>query len=98
MGQYTIQLHRDAKQTLKGLDADTRKRVEDTLTEVSHSRQPTNHAKCEVLSNNHKEVLYKIRVGEYRAIAQLDRPNLLILKLGQRNGMYQDVDDIYAEL
>jgi hypothetical protein len=34
-------------------------------------------------------------VGDLRAVLQLDRPSLKVLKVGRRNGVYEQIDEIY---
>ncbi len=98
MSQYSIELHKDAKQTLNSMREHDRARVTDVLVDVAQTRKPTDHSKCKVLSNNQKDNIYKIRVGDFRLLAQLQKPKLKVLKLGRRQGFYDDTDEIYASL
>jgi mRNA-degrading endonuclease RelE of RelBE toxin-antitoxin system len=98
MPNYQITLHRDAKTTLSGFTAERRDRITDIITEVSERRKPTDHPKCKVLNNNHPETLYKVRVGDYRVLCQLNKPELQVLKIGERNGFYNDSEKIYEGL
>lgn len=98
MSAYPIQVKQTAHSELGDLPSNVEDRLTTVIQEVAQERKPTNHSKCEVLNNNHKGTLYKIKVGQHRAIAQLEKPHFRILKIGKRQGFYQGVDDIYDGL
>lgn len=98
MVSYDIECRPQAKQNLESLEENPRERLTDAIIEVAENRKPTNHPKCSVLSNNHTETLYKIKVGKFRAIARLEKPTLQVLKVGHRQAFYDDVDQLYAKL
>jgi mRNA-degrading endonuclease RelE of RelBE toxin-antitoxin system len=98
MVQYDVVCRHDAKKVLTNLPYDDRNRLTDAINSVAEHRQPTDHNKCHVLNNNHNETLYKIRVGDYRVIARLEKPELRVLKVAQRQGAYSDIDSLYATL
>jgi len=94
MPSYQIRLHQKAEKNLRNAP----ERVTTVLQEIASERQPTNHPKCSILSNNQRENLYKIKIGQWRAIGKLEKPHLNIIKLGQRQGMYDNIEELYADL
>lgn len=96
MPGYEVRLHRDADKSLSELPDDVTERIKTVIREVSESRKPTSHSKCTVLNNNHSETLYKIRVGSYRVLAELEKPELRVLRVGERSKVYEGVDGLYA--
>lgn len=98
MVQYDVVCRHDAKKVLNELPHDDWERITDAISDVATHRKPTDHNKCNVLNNNHDETLYKIRVGDYRVIGRLQKPEFRVLRVAQRQGAYSDVDDLYASL
>jgi len=98
MSCYDPAISKSAKKDLENLPAEAKHRLVDVISDVACNRKPTDHEKCNVLSNNQKETVYKIKSGEYRAIAVLEKPEFLVLMVGKRQGMYRDVNEVYAQL
>jgi mRNA-degrading endonuclease RelE of RelBE toxin-antitoxin system len=98
MVAYDIVIRHDAQKVLDDIPWDESNRIKNVLREVAENRKPTSHPKCECLNNNHDETMYKIRVGNYRAIARLEKPEFRVLKVGTRQGAYENIDDVYASL
>lgn len=96
--QYRVRCTSQVLKELHKLDADRQTQIEHVFDDVASTRQISNHSKCAVLDNGHSETLYKIRVGDYRAIAELDKPMLKILKFGERSTVYDGLNDIYNDL
>jgi len=40
---------------------------------------------------------FRIRAGEIRAVGVLDKPMIKIVKIGRRNGVYADIDEMLAD-
>lgn len=89
---YRIRLAEGAFEN-RGLDEKTTQRIEETIKEVASHRQPTEHSKCDYLKGK-KGSSYKIRVGDFRVLAELEKPFLNVLKIDHRDSVYDDVDDI----
>lgn len=98
MTQYQIKLHPDAKATLTNLNSEDRDRITETLQSVASTRKPTAHGKCELLESHTGTKAYKVRVGDYRCVCELSKPEFRILKLGRREKVYSNIDGIYAAL
>lgn len=98
MVQYDIVIRHDALKVLDDIPWDESNRIKNVLREVAENRKPTDHSKCNVLNNNHNETLYKIRIGDYRVIAKLEKPEFRVLKVAKRKGAYSDIDSLYATL
>jgi len=97
--QYNLVVHPTVRETLGSLEGETRNRITDTLTSVAATRKPTDHSKCELMNNAHHDGrLYKIRCGDYRCIAEFEKPEFRILKVAKRETVYSDIDSIYSDL
>lgn len=90
MPRYNPVLHTRANQELNELPEDERKRISDTIKEICECEKPTSHEKTKHLKGQAQA--FRIREGEVRAVAKLDKPLLKILKVGRRNGVYADID------
>jgi len=91
--QYDLQIHTTAKRELTALESDERERLTDEIADVATHRKPTNHPSVRLLEG--QDGLYRVRVGDLRAVLQLDKPALRVLRVGRRNGVYEQIDEIY---
>jgi len=89
---YEIALHKTAERELNDLEDTKADRLRDALRDVSRHEQPTQHDKVKQLEGQRGR--FRIRVGDVRAICQLSKPNLLVLKVGNRKNVYDGVDDL----
>jgi len=96
MVAYETVIHLAADRELNALDDADRDRLTDVLTEVAERRQPTDHEKASHLDG--QDGLFRVRAGELRAICRLEKPTLQILKVGHRDTVYRDVDDLDERL
>jgi len=64
-------------------------RVRDMLTEVAREREPSSHRKVIHLSGNNSGLL-RLRVGEWRAILELSKPELRVLRINKRSQAYDE--------
>jgi len=92
MVSYEIALHKTAERELNGLEDSKADRLRDALRDVSQHEQPTQHDKVKQLEGQRGR--FRVRVGDVRAICELDKPNLLILKVGNRKNVYDGIDDL----
>jgi len=91
---YRLQMHQSAKRDFSKIPQDKRDEITDHLSSVAECRKPTDHPSCEHLSGwTH---IYRVRIDRYRAIVQLDQPDLLILEIGQRRTVYNDLNELIA--
>jgi len=96
--QYDIEVHRDASKDLQDLNSKNRERVTDCITDVAQTREVAKHPKVEIMHNQQDVKLYKIRVGDFRVLAHLEKPKFKVLQIGRRNGFYSDVDKLAGKL
>jgi len=97
--QYNLIVHPTVRETLDSMADDTQTRITTTLQAIAETRQPTKHSKCEMMTNAHHEGrLYKVRCGDFRAIAEFEKPEFRILKVAKRETVYSDIDSIYSDL
>lgn len=90
MPQYDILVHKSAKRQLEAMQDAQHRRIVETVESISHCEQPTSHEKC---SNLKGQDVYKVRVGDYRVLIKLQKPELKVLKVDRRNTVYRNVDE-----
>ena len=96
MVSYQPMLHTTAERELHNLSDDQREELTTLLKDVCTYQQPTTHAKVRQLEGQDK--LFRVRTGDVRAICRLEKPNLMIIKCGERSTVYNDVDTIHERL
>ena len=92
MVRYETAIHTTAKRELDDLDADARDRLTDAIVKVAEHRKPTEHSSVTILEG--QDGLYRLRVGDLRAVLQLDKPTLRVLTCGRRASVYDDIDEV----
>ena len=92
MVRYETSIHTTAKRELNDLDADERDRLTDAIVEGAEHRKPTDHSSVRILEG--QDGLYRLRVGDLRAVLQLDKPTLRVLTCGRRASVYDDIDEV----
>jgi len=92
MVSYQLTCHPTAQRELTQLPSDARDRLTSILQEVAEQREPSSHQRARHLEG--QPGLFRVRSGDYRAICTLDKPNLKVVKIGERAGVYDDVDDL----
>ncbi|MEB3229556.1 MAG: type II toxin-antitoxin system RelE/ParE family toxin [Leptolyngbyaceae bacterium] len=82
---YQVQLAPAAKRQIKKLDPATKKRVLDAIGKLATDPRPSGVVKLTAEEN-----LYRIRVGSYRVIYEIEDQELVILvvKVGPRRDIY----------
>lgn len=93
---YQPVLHTTAERELNSLPDSDESRITSLIKDVCQHRQPSQHSKIRHLEG-HKG-LYRLREGNVRAILTLEKPELVVLKVGKRDGVYDDIDDIDQRL
>lgn len=96
MPQYNIRVHTSAERELDGLIDEQRERLVDELAAVARTRQPTSHESARLLEG--QSDLFRVRVGAVRAVCVLEKPDLFVLKVGHRDGVYDGVDSVQDRL
>ncbi len=84
---WVIRTDRDFDRALKKLDRQVATRVLKTLTTLESLDDPTK--RCKALSGPYTG-LWRLRVGDYRVILDIQRSELVIIALdvGNRSGIY----------
>jgi len=82
---YQVLLHPKAAKFLSGLREPLRTRIKDALKELQDSPE----TKGERLSPS---AFWRIRVGDYRAMYEIDRKDkrVIVLHIGHRSSVYDD--------
>jgi mRNA interferase RelE/StbE len=87
---YQVLLHPKAAKFLSGLRESLRTRIKDALREL----QEFPETKGEHLSPS---AFWRIRVGDYRAIYEIDRKDkkVIVLHIGHRSRVYDDFSRLF---
>ena len=85
--QYTIQIDRTVEKTLRKQPRNLAARLVKVIYALADNPHPTNSLKLEGYDK-----LYRLRVGDWRIIYQVDGDQLLIivLEIGSRGGIYRN--------
>jgi mRNA-degrading endonuclease RelE of RelBE toxin-antitoxin system len=92
MVSYQLSIHTTAQRELQSLTPEQRERLTDVIADVAEHRKPTNHASVRMLEG--QDGLYRVRVGDLRAVLQLDKPQLRVIACGPRSSVYNDIDEV----
>jgi mRNA-degrading endonuclease RelE of RelBE toxin-antitoxin system len=93
--RYKPVLHERADAELQQLTDEERDKISSVITDVCETRSPTTHEKVKHLAG--QDNAFRIRAGEIRAVGVLDKPMIKIVKIGRRNGVYADIDEMLAD-
>ena len=88
---YDVVIEKTQKRKLNTLPPNTQQRIREACEELRQSRSPTDHSKCKPLKG--QQGLFRLRVGNIRLIMDKRYGELRIHQLGDREGIYADVDD-----
>jgi len=92
MVSYRPLIEVSAQGDLYDLPREDRSDLRRTLKDVAATKQPTHHPKAKQLEG--QPGLFRVRVGNVRAICELEKPNLLIRRVGERKTVYEDIDEL----
>jgi len=92
MVSYDILIEVSARRSLNALPREDRESLRTVLKDVARTEQPSHHPKAKPLQGFSQ--IFRVRVGDARAVCSLQKPHLYILKVGQRSTVYNDIDDV----
>ena len=92
MVRYETSIHTTAKRELNDLDADERDRLTDAIVEVAEHRKPTEHSSVRPMTG--QDGLFRLREGDLRAVCKLLKPEIVVLKVGKRKDVYENIDEV----
>jgi len=81
---YKVIFTQRALKDLENIDKETQNRIATKLKE--YSKEPLRYARRLV---SPKIGAYRFRVGDYRVIFDIDRENIVILRIGHRKSIYK---------
>lgn len=87
-------LHVSARRELHSLPTHDRRELRRVIKDVAASPQPSHHEKCKQMEGQPE--VFRIRTGDCRAVCTLQKPALYVLRIGKRNGVYQEIDTVIA--
>ena len=74
MASYEIQWKHSAEKKLRGIDRQFISRIIEAIGSLSHNPFPSQHRKLQGSASS-----YRIRIGDYRVIYQVDKENKIIV-------------------
>jgi len=86
--RYEVTIHKRALAELRGIPDENRQKMKDRLRECGETEKPTELNYVESLDNSD---LFRVRVVDWRAICCLDKPELKVLAVGDRDTIYQRI-------
>lgn len=92
---YNLIAHPQAENDLNAVPSSAESRIRETLNRLATIESPTNHPKCIELTN--ASGLYRIRIGDWRVILALEKPNLILLIVDSRKTVYRQTSIDLAE-
>jgi len=92
MVSYDILIEVSARRSLNALPREDREPLRTVLKDVARTEQPSHHPKAKPLQGFSQ--IFRVRVGDARAVLKLDKPSLLILRVGKRRTIYNDIDEL----
>lgn len=92
MVSYDLQIHTTAKRELDSLPHAERERLTDTIVDVAECRKISSHPSVRMLEG--QDGLYRVRTGDLRAVLELDKPCLRVLRVGRRANVYDVIDEL----
>lgn len=93
--QYQPVIHTTARRELDQLTPSQQDRLTSTIQDIARHEQPTTHPATRSLEGQHD--LFRVRVGDLRAVLRLEKPQLKVLKVGERASVYDNIDSLAAE-
>jgi len=94
VNHYQPLIKSTARSDLFDIPRGKRDELRRVLKDVAATEQPTHHPKIKQLEG--QPGLFRVRTGGYRAICALEKPYLLILCVGPRDSVYNNVDELEA--
>jgi len=89
---HELTIHPSAKRSLSSVPPAPRDRLTEVLGDVAGRREPSGHRKVKHLSGNNSGLL-RLRVGDYRAVLEVVKPEVRVLRVNERSDAYDEGDD-----
>lgn len=93
---YSLQIQTDAKNDYDQLPTEVQDRLYNVLEEIAGRRRPCTHSKCSLLEG--ESDVYKVKVGDYRCLLRLRKPELRVLRVGHRQNFYRGIEQPSRDL
>jgi len=86
---YEIEFTRAAEKAFSSLPSEIQGRIDRALDGLENDPWPTGHKKLK----GSKEVVYRVRVGDYRVIYQVEEQRLVVvlIRIGHRKEVYRNL-------
>jgi mRNA interferase RelE/StbE len=96
MVSYNTVIHQHAERALNGLPEKEQHTLRETLQAVAKCEEPSQHEKVRAMEG--QAGMYRVRVGDYRAIYTLEKPYLVVVAVGSRKNVYENVDELHQRV
>jgi mRNA-degrading endonuclease RelE of RelBE toxin-antitoxin system len=90
-------IEKSVRRTWAAQPQDVQKRLRDGLEEVAAERKPTDHHSV-ILMDGIRSAVYRYRSGNQRVIFTVDKGRLLVWRVGERQHVYDDLNQTYSKL
>jgi len=74
-----------------------RERLKEQLKKVAKEPKPTDHSKV-ILMDGTRKTVYRLRSGSYRVVFTCEKGKLLVWRVGERRGIYDDINSTYEQV
>lgn len=91
MPSYDVVIHRAAHRELENIPESEKTSIKAIAQEASTYKQPSDHSDIKLMRDTNG--MFRIRSGKYRALCDLEPPNLRILKIKHRETVYDEVSE-----
>jgi mRNA-degrading endonuclease RelE of RelBE toxin-antitoxin system len=90
-------IEKSVKRTWAAQPRDVQQRLREGLQEVAAERKPTDHHNV-ILMDGIRSAVYRYRSGNQRVIFTVDKGRLLVWRVGERQHVYDDLNQTYSKL
>lgn len=92
---YQPVIHQSAERELTDVPPDTRAGLVSIIKAAAERPEPSSHSECTPLQGH---PLFRVRCGKYRALCALEKPELRVLLVGHREGIYDRMDEAASRM
>ena len=92
--QYNISVHRDVQKYLNALDSGTKSRLVEGLRQLEND--PLSRDVKKLKGTKGRQDLYRLRIGDYRAIFSIEDDNVYVLEIMMRGKGYDWIERLFV--
>jgi len=92
---YRCEIHEHARDELNDVPSDSRDKLVDVIQGAARRPDPSGHTQASQLRGYE---MFRVRADDHRAICALRKPHLFVLVVGEREGIYDRLDEAERRL